>query len=286
MVLRLNSTPAAASPAQNSDFIFSQREDSMFKDIRLRRAASMLYDRDLYIETFFSTKEFTDAGIAVDTMWTSHLPVQCLNWNDPRNKDFGEAAKWFKYDPAEAKKLLAASGFSGKFPFAWRGLVGNANFNDTGLVVSNMLEQGGMPLERNPLNENDWRAWKTRGDENYSGMFQSTSHGFNDDSLLVSKYTPQGTDRVSNRPIPGVTDAVLKIQSELDLKKRNEMIKQMQRQLADLMLDMPQETQQRQFTVHWPWLKNWGVFFSNGFSNDSSSGRPYTEYWYDASLKT
>jgi ABC-type transport system substrate-binding protein len=285
LVLFLNDTTPSASPAQNADFIFSQRDDSPFRDVRLRRAASMLFDRDLYIETFFNVAQFKNVGLPYETVWNSQLPVQCFNWIDPRNKEFGEGAKYFQYDPAEAKKLIAAAGLTEPVKMAWRGLANNRNFGETGTVVANMLEEG-FKLDKNPLNEVDWRNWKVTGDTAYSGIFGGTSHGFNDDSLLVSKYTPNGTDKVSTKPIPGITEAVIKLQSELDTRKRNEMIKQVQRDLALQMYDFPAETQQRDFEVHWPWLKNYGVFTTAGFSTPTSSGRPYVDYWYDASEKS
>jgi ABC-type transport system substrate-binding protein len=280
-----NSAPSP-TPTQTPTWIFSQREDSPFKDVRLRQAVSMLYDREAHIDAALNLVEFRNAGLPVQTFWNSHQAVQAINWMDPRSKEFGENGKYFMYNVDEAKKLIAASGFNGTIPFYWRNSTG-VSFADGAAVLHGMLEEGGFKLDSKPLDPNSlWRDYKNNGFEAYSGMFQTTVHGFNDDSLLINKYTPVGSDKLSSKPLPKWTDQVLKIQAERDAGKRGEMIKTFQREIAPDMPDMSMSLQQRQFTLHWPWLENYEVFTSPGFSLESTTGRPYNEYWYNPAKKT
>jgi len=96
--------------------MFGQKNggNSPFKDVRVRQAWSMAVDRDLYLETFGNTKKFKDEGIKVETGYnTATAPSDYKGWYiDPMSKEFGENGKFYKYDIAEAKKLMAAAGLA------------------------------------------------------------------------------------------------------------------------------------------------------------------------------
>jgi ABC-type transport system substrate-binding protein len=279
--MELFQNPRTGSP-DSFYWSFSQKETSPFRDVRLRRAASLLLDRELYIDTFFNGAEFRNAGLPFETVWASHLAVQCVNWIDPRDKGFGEHSKWFQHNLAEAKQLISAAG-NPTVDFTWRNQPGN--FTDIAAVSGNMFEEG-FKMNRQGPDSTEWRRMKLSGGELYDGIFFNIAHGTNDDSWLVDKYTPFGTDTISKKPLPGITDAVMKIRGELDINKQNEQIKALQKELAGQMLDVMIDNEQRAYALKWPWFKNYGLFSAPGFSNDASTGRPYTEYWYDATLKT
>ena len=85
-------------------------------DERVRQAMSMAIDRDTYLDTFHNVSNMAKEGIQIDNRWDSHLiSSQEGWWLDPKGKDFGPNAKYFKFDLAEAKKLLAAAGFPSGF---------------------------------------------------------------------------------------------------------------------------------------------------------------------------
>jgi len=118
-------------------------------------------------------------------------------------------------------------------------------------------------------------------------MFQNTMQAYNDDLNLVSKYTPSGRNRYSDSPTPGITDRIIKMQQELDLNRRGQMIKQIVKDLAPLMPDVPQDYDQKPYVLHWPWIRNYNTFATLGFdSEENTSGRTSTVYWYDAKQKT
>jgi ABC-type transport system substrate-binding protein len=91
---------------------FGHAADSPFRDERVRQATSMSWDRNLYIEVAFETKKFEGEGLPMNKAWDAATPPATFPavWLDPQGKDFGPNAKYFKYDPAEAKKLMSAAG--------------------------------------------------------------------------------------------------------------------------------------------------------------------------------
>jgi peptide/nickel transport system substrate-binding protein len=279
--------PPLGIPGANF-WTFSTRPNDPFRDVRLRRALSMLIDRDLFIDTFNNVSQFRDAGLPTETPWHSHISHLATNYIDPRDSKYGEGGKYFRFDPAEAKKLIAASGFNDTLKINFRNQRGT--FLDSATVIAQMWEaNGGLKVRMIPLAvETSWAEARVSGGESYDHVFYNICRGTSDEALLTSKYTPDGANAISKKPVPEITSNVLKIRAELDVRKQNDLVKQLQRDLASLMPDIMIEGNIAGFNVKWPWLKNYGVFAAAGFQPDygASSARLLNEYWYDASAKT
>ncbi len=87
------------------------------KDERIRQAMSMACNRDELTDLSYNTKKLKAAGLEVAEQWNNLIPAGWGRfWIDPKGSAFGENGKYFKYDPAEAKKLLSAAGYGDK-PF-------------------------------------------------------------------------------------------------------------------------------------------------------------------------
>src|SRR4030095_7893236 len=74
-------------------------------------------DRDAYIDAFSNISNFQKEGLPAEPLYHTsmgYIPGVTL---DPRSKDFGENAKYYTRDLAEAKKLLAAAGFPAGFDY-------------------------------------------------------------------------------------------------------------------------------------------------------------------------
>jgi ABC-type transport system substrate-binding protein len=256
------------------------------KDVRLRRAASVLYDRDTLLggAAAYNVDVWKKAGLDVETFWDGHLSSNAIAWLDPRGKELGDGAQWFQYNPTEAKKLLSAAGYNGEaVDFVFR-----ANFGPRGVpdILSAMMAEG-FKLNIKPVPEAEWRQLKNSYGAGFDDMFWSTANSYNDDSYLGTKYTSGGKDRVTPSDLPEIAPAVVKARAERDPKKRTEMVKQIQKDLANLMPDLPvvSTVPTLGYSLRWPWFRN-DVFSVPGFSVNASTARPYTEYWYDKTKQT
>jgi ABC-type transport system substrate-binding protein len=128
---------------------------------------------------------------------------------------------------------------------------------------------------------------KNSGGATVDDFLWTTANSYNDDGYLATKYTSTGKDRVTPTEIPNITASVNRIRAERDPKRRTEMIKQIQKDLAEEMPDLPIVSTQPVlgYRLRWPWFRN-DVYSVPGFSLDASTARPYTEYWYDATKKS
>jgi ABC-type transport system substrate-binding protein len=258
---------------------------SLANEPRLRRAASMVIDRDAMIEAVFDTKVWTDAGLDVPLFWDGHLCSNGSAWSDPKGNELGSGARWFKYDPAEAKKLMEAAGYKGaELPYVYRANFGQLNLN---AVIGEMLKSGGFNVKHEVVQADPWRRLKTSFVAENDGFFWGTANSFNDDDYLVVKYTPSGRDRASSKEIPGITQQVLTLRREFDPAKKQKMIKDVQKDLAELMPEIPIVSTQPtlDYYLQWPWLRNTS-WIAPGFNYASSSARQYTDFYVDAELKT
>lgn len=116
-----------------------QRGDTPFKDVRVRRAAQMAMDRDGILKLAY-------AGRGV---WLSSCPAIFTKWrNDPKGSDLGPGAQWYKYDPAESKRLLAAAGYPNglSIKYHYTNNIYGDTFNSIAEAVAGMLKEGGFNL--------------------------------------------------------------------------------------------------------------------------------------------
>jgi ABC-type transport system substrate-binding protein len=260
----------------------SKRADSPLSDVRVRQAASMLIDRDAWIETFYNTSEFEKAGLPVELLWHGHLPAGAPSWLDPKTSDIGEGQKYFQFDPESAKQLMSAAGQEGvELDYFYQNRPANASINE---VLYSMLQEGGL-FKLNPSQldyATEWRqTCQYSAGEDYTGFCFDNSGAFNEEAYMVAKYTPEGKYAVSYLPIEGVTDAVLAARMELDPDARSEKIKAIEKKLAVDWYDIPMPGLSREFSLRWPWLKNQGVFNSGG-----PTAYDFAYFWYDKSQQT
>jgi peptide/nickel transport system substrate-binding protein len=105
-----------AMQSLGSGVVFGYRnsEKAPFRDERLRQAFSLTWDRDQFIDVQFNVSGLTSQGIPVKTLWSTALQNNYFaDWYiDPKSKEFGPNAKYFRRDVAEAKKLVAAAGYA------------------------------------------------------------------------------------------------------------------------------------------------------------------------------
>jgi peptide/nickel transport system substrate-binding protein len=263
---------------------FSKREDSLFKDVRLRRALSMMLDRDLLIETFENVKTFTDAGLPVKEYWTSSaLGPGLPEWIDPKTSAIGEGQKYFQFNPAEAKKLVEAAGVKMPYAAPFAHYVDNVPEDQKRFEVLNaMMSEGSIfKITTDPLLYNSsWRTARAAAgkDPLHTGLLWHRTADLSADVILTQMWTPKGRNSQNADPTPVVTDLVLKQKSELDPNKRTAIIHDIQKELALQWYVIPWAGTAPGFTLHWPWLSNHNIYIQG-----NASAKSFVYAWYDES---
>jgi peptide/nickel transport system substrate-binding protein len=262
--------------------VLSQQPDSPMRDVRVRRAASMLINRQAWIEAMYGTEQFTNAGLPVDIRWNSHIPGYMAEWLDPKGKELGEGAQYFQFNVSEAKKLLSAAGYSQNLKLSHFYSTNASDYTPYNTVLNGMFSDA-ISTDFRPLNYNtEWRDTCQRSlGMGYNGFCYLPVSGFNAENYLQTKYTPEGKAAITGQPIPGLTELVRKIKTEIDPATQQDLIKQAQRDAAVAMPDIVLPGFSYGFQLNQPWLENYGVF-----SGDWLSARLYLDYWYNPDRRT
>ena len=95
----------AEFPSNVETHISMRADQPPFKDVRVRQAVSLAIDRQGMIDSSFE---------GVGTV-NPAVPAGLVDWALPISQ-MGENAKYFRHDPAEARRLLAAAGYPSGFP--------------------------------------------------------------------------------------------------------------------------------------------------------------------------
>jgi peptide/nickel transport system substrate-binding protein len=107
---------------------------SAFQDIRARQAVSMAIDRDAFSKVFFDG----------DMVQSVFVPAYMGKWSLRVDALSPSVGQYYKYNPAEAKKLLAATGLTGmEIKLAYIANGATPLYQKYGEFVSNMLSAVG-----------------------------------------------------------------------------------------------------------------------------------------------
>jgi ABC-type transport system substrate-binding protein len=270
-----------------STIYFGWNEGSPFRDERVRRAVSMLIDRDSYIDVFTNFSKFRKEGLDVGVRWYSHIsPAFEGVWLDPQDeKALGEGAKNFRLDAAEAKKLLSAAGHAnGVDTDAYHIGVGayGPTFPKTVEVTQEMLRQGGIRANSNVLDyqqEYIPKYYFSKG--SFKGMAFGPDTLFPDPGdYLFAIYHSKGS-RLHVAPDAELDRMIDQQRRELDRPKRIQMIHEVQRYLARQMYTVPWGGVITPLTLTWPWVRNLGVYRSYPNSTGTSLQESLIHFWID-----
>jgi peptide/nickel transport system substrate-binding protein len=259
-----------------------------FLDERVRQAFSTAIDRDAYFDTFHNVSGFRKEGVPIDVRWSSHLiATQQGWWLDPRGKDFGPNAKYFKFDLPEAKKLLAAAGY----PTGFDGISNYVTTAELGAhpksaeVEDGFLRDLGINVKINPINyTREYQPNYRDGRGQFTGWGYVAAVGGTGGSAigrLAIEFWSKGGGAFKGFSINGQNDQsgdpqvdalVVKGRVEQDTEKRKVIVNDLQRYLAKSMYSVPGPGYATGLTAAWPCLANWRVWYG---------ARPNYKLWID-----
>jgi peptide/nickel transport system substrate-binding protein len=208
-------------PSPVMSHISMRTDQKPFSDVRVRQAMSMAIDRKALIDAVFE---------GVGSM-NPAVPAALREWSIPFDK-LGEGAKYYKHDPAEAKKLLAAAGYANGFP----GTMCFTTYGSTILVDSMQLVQKdlkavGIDVK---IDQKEYGAYIATC---FYGKFDSMTYGpqtgfLEPDNFLFGQYYPEELKNQSHINDPVVADMLVRQRRTFDAAMRRDVIYDIQRHLA------------------------------------------------------
>ena len=208
-------------PANVMTHISMRTDQKPFSDVRVRQAMSLAIDRPGIIDAVLE-------GVGV---FNPPVPAALREWSIPMDQ-LGEGARYYKHDPAEAKRLLAAAGY----PKGFQASMCFTTYGDNVLVdaaqlILKQLKDVGIEAK---LDTKEYGAYIASC---FYGKFDSMTYGpqtpfLEPDNFLYGQYYPGETKNQSHINDPVVADMLVRQRRTFDLAKRREVIWDIQRHLA------------------------------------------------------
>ena len=211
----------AEFPANVVNNLAMRTDKAPFNDVRVRRAMSMAIDRSAIVDA-------TLEGVGV---MNPAVPAGLKEWSIPLDQ-LGEGERYLRYDPAEAKKLLAEAGHPRGFPTT----IDFATYGSTVLVDSvqliiKYLKDVGIDAKLNTLEYGAYIARVLSGKHD-SMVFGPYTPFLEPDGFLFFQYYPGESRNISIVNDPVVADMLVRQGRTLDPAKRRQIIFDIQRYLA------------------------------------------------------
>jgi peptide/nickel transport system substrate-binding protein len=211
----------AEFPSPVMSHISMRTDQKPFSDVRVRQAMSLAIDRQAIIDSVFEGVGAMNPAVA----------AALREWSIPMDK-LGEGAKYFKYDPGEAKRLLAAAGYPNGFPATMCFTTyGSTVLVDSMQLVQKDLRAVGIDAK---IDQKEYGAYiATCFYGNFPSMTYGPQTGFLEpDNFLFGQYYPEELKNQSHINDPVVADMLVRQRRTPDLAKRREIIYDIQRHLA------------------------------------------------------
>ncbi len=231
--------------AQQCNYIWFDPDPNAIwnKDPRVRQAVSMSFDRDAIADLVYDITKLKAGGIDVAAPWNNLLPAGMTRfWLDPKSAAHGDSGKFFKFDVAEAKKLLSAAG-ADNLPTVTYQYTANRygkGFNDAAEATGNYINALGIKTTTDVQDYSSKYITQT-----FTGNFQGIVFGLETPFPEAGGYpTRLFTDNPNNHA--RVNDATLKDLTakqglEQNDEKRKEIFAEMQRYHASKMYYIPSQ---------------------------------------------
>ena len=200
--------------------VFMRTDKAPFSDVRVRRALSLALNR----------KEIIDAVADGVGRLNGAVPVAFKDWALPVEQ-LGEGSRYYRYDPAEARRLLAEAGHP-------RGFATVMDFNNYGstfmddaiALILRDFKAVGVDAK---LNTKEYGAYiATSATGNYDAMYYGATPFLDPDNYLYTNFAPGHARNVAKVNDPVLTDLLLRQRRTLDVATRRRLLQDVQRHVA------------------------------------------------------
>jgi peptide/nickel transport system substrate-binding protein len=211
------------------------------------------------IGAFLSNKEeFERNGIPVEMTPMTHLPQNPGYWLNPDKNELGALSDNYKYNPAEAKKLMAAAGHTSAIPVPYYVALEDGEIPESNLLVMDSMEASGtvkLEVVRVPTGS-EHNRYRIQG--LYDGMIPQSGANEDADYFIMRDYHSSGAPAPSRQAFPDPRiDALGDRQRQaIDPEQRIQALKDFQMFMAEFMAAVPGRHLYTQFRFRWPWLHN------------------------------
>jgi ABC-type transport system substrate-binding protein len=284
---------------------FGYDGETPWRDERMRQAVSLLIDRETMIDLKTDRARFDAEGLPIEVRYHSAIAASWEGfWVDPRDATrFGADARFFAYDPDEARRLMSAAGFPDGVETLLHFNGGNeyaAAYTRTAELISGMLHEGGIRARLDPREfQNDWMPNYSLGYtgaanigrqiKGFPGIIYRTMPSYPTfaTQAFVSLHrngsrfigmTPDGKNASGGDP--DVNRMVEQLRREFDVKKQQEQAIELARFVARKAYDIPMLPYATLgFSLSWPVIGNLGVY--RGWPGGSAVTETNLHYWID-----
>lgn len=216
--------------------------DVPWADERFRQAVSLLQDRDALTQEAYNLRALRDAGLEAPVRWNNLVPAGFERWwLDPAADAHGDSARFFRHDPAEARRLLDAAGYAGEaIPFVLPDAVYGTAFDAVadGIVAS--LSEAGIALQ---VERQDFASRYLT--DTFRGQFTGIAFGHQSAFAEVGDYFQRmfGRDETNHGRVrdPAIDDLVDRQAVALDESERRDLVHEIQRLNAERMYYVPSQ---------------------------------------------
>jgi ABC-type transport system substrate-binding protein len=255
---------------------------------------AMALDRDTFIDAFSNISTFNKEGLDAEPLYhTSMGYVPGVTLNPKDEKSFGPNAKYYSYNLAEAKKLLAAAGHSSGFSYTnhWPNFPGfGPNFPKYMQVIEASNQELGLKVSSDPIDYNlkylpDY-VTKRGQHEGIVVTLGAVSSADPVDYFVWRYYSKSGAtsgaifgdqgsgDGAGDAQVDSIID---KAKAEFDAKKQAAILGDLQKYLAEKQYCVTSPGLGTQYTLAWPAVKNYLTFQGDSRAINSF----YYTWWLD-----
>jgi peptide/nickel transport system substrate-binding protein len=272
---------------QASRYRFGQisPKQQAWNDPRVRVAMRRSIDFPGIGKLLSNQAEFERNGIPVELSICTHLSQNPGYWLNPDKGELGAVSANYLYDPAEAKKLTAAAGFSQPIPVPYPIRLSQGQVEDeVQLVMDSFAASGAFKLEVERV-ATAAEYNKYRIDGLFDGLLGTTSGSgdYDPDYHIFRDYHTEGIGKGSAFPHAEIDRIGTASRRAVDIEERRGYLKEFQIFMAEWMAAIPGPHYFTQFSFTWPWLHN----LNYGEQDSPPSGRPILgghRHWLDSAM--